>query len=154
MPRLLAQSLDVPLPCGRGSDIDHTSERVTFDTGWPSGPHTLDNFNWTLGWGPYDIYEHKPPALHDACLRRVGESVGFFCVDTQPMPKVILESGSGHTVERTRFKSIHPNTNRTHESTGSRRNPAESLRLLGQRGELPCRRAYPFDPGSLAVRTG
>ena len=58
-------------------------ERVTFEGGRPSGPlpitqiafvvrdidQALENFNRTLGWGPWNIYEHKPPALHDTYLR-------------------------------------------------------------------------------------
>ena len=63
--------------------MEHTSEPVTFTDGRPSGPlpitqiafvvrdiqAALENFHRTLGWGPWNIYEHKPPALHDTYLR-------------------------------------------------------------------------------------
>jgi catechol 2,3-dioxygenase-like lactoylglutathione lyase family enzyme len=176
--------------------MDHTSERVTFKAGRPSGPlpisqiafvvrdidQALEDFNRTLGWGPWSIYEHKPPALHDTYLRgelthytmigaeahvgpvdveliqpvegpsiykewldehgegvhhiavmrptledaaeteeyfeklgapvimegRIGESIRFFYVDTQPMLKVIMESGSGHAVEMTPVRVYPP----------------------------------------------
>ena len=63
--------------------MEHTTERVSFEGGRPSGPlpitqiafvvrdidKALENFHRTLGWGPWNIYEHKPPALHDTYLR-------------------------------------------------------------------------------------
>jgi hypothetical protein len=126
-----------------------------------------------LGWGPWNVYEHKPPALHHthlhgeeqdytmigaethvgpivvellqpvdgpsiynewlqaigeglhhiACMAhsqeesdaikarfaamgagvmmggRIGESIEFFYLDTEPILKVIIESGSGHAVD-------------------------------------------------------
>ncbi|MGA2804772.1 MAG: VOC family protein [Acidimicrobiales bacterium] len=62
--------------------MEHTGERVSFEGGKPSGPlpitqiafvvrdidKALENFHRTLGWGPWNIYEHKPPALHDTYL--------------------------------------------------------------------------------------
>lgn len=176
--------------------MDHSSPQVTFESGRPSGPlpitqiafvvrdidQALESFNRTLGWGPWNIYEHKPPALHDTYLRgeptpftmigaeahvgsvdvelvqpvdgpsiykewldehgegvhhiavmratlddaeeteryfddigapvimegRIGESIRFFYVDTQPMLKVIMESGSGHAVEMTPVRVYPP----------------------------------------------
>lgn len=36
---------------------------------------TMEAYHTTLGWGPWHIYEHKPPVLHDLRLR--GEPVEF-----------------------------------------------------------------------------
>lgn len=160
---------------------------VTFADGRASGPlrisqiafvvrdidDALERFHRVLGWGPWNVYEHKPPALHDTYLRgkptpytmigaeahvgpvdvelvqpvdgpsiyqewldehgegvhhiavmratpedseaarahfesigapvlmegRIGETIHFWYVDTQPMLKVIFESGTGHAVE-------------------------------------------------------
>jgi methylmalonyl-CoA/ethylmalonyl-CoA epimerase len=130
-------------------------------------------YHQALGWGPWNVYEHKPPALHDtelhgeptpytmigaethvgpivvellqpvegpsiykewletkgeglhhiACMAhtqeesnaikarfaamgadvlmggRIGESIEFYYLDTEPLLKVIIESGSGHAVD-------------------------------------------------------
>ena len=134
---------------------------------------TMKKYNEVLGWGPWSVYEHKPPVLHHTVLRgkptpytmigaeahcnpidfeilqpvegpsiykewldehgegvhhiavmratmddaeetedwfakmgapvmmegRIGDGIRFFYVDTQPMLKVIMESGSGHAVD-------------------------------------------------------
>ena len=36
---------------------------------------TMEAYHRALGWGPWYVYEHKPPALHD--LRLHGEPVEF-----------------------------------------------------------------------------
>ena len=133
----------------------------------------LERYHRALGWGPWNIYEHKPPALHDTYLHgqpteftmlgaethvgdlvvellqpvdgpsiykewleehgeglhhiavmrptpdesqatkqrfdemdasvlmegRIGESIHFYYLDTEPLLKVILESGTGHAVD-------------------------------------------------------
>lgn len=133
----------------------------------------LDRYHRALGWGPWNIYEHKPPSLHDTYLHgqpteftmlgaethvgeivvellqpvdgpsiytewldehgeglhhiavmrptpaesdatrrrfddmgasvlmegRIGETIHFFYLDTEPLLKVILESGTGHAVD-------------------------------------------------------
>ena len=130
-------------------------------------------YHRALGWGPWNVYEHKPPALHHthlrgeptdytmlgaethvgpivvellqpvdgpsiykewlerhgeglhhiACMRhtqaesdevkarfaalgakvlmggRIGETIEFYYLDTEPLLKVIIESGSGHAVD-------------------------------------------------------
>ncbi|MEK7424068.1 MAG: hypothetical protein AAB131_09540, partial [Actinomycetota bacterium] len=28
----------------------------------------LDKYHRVLGWGPWSVYEHKPPSLHDTYL--------------------------------------------------------------------------------------
>lgn len=135
----------------------------------------LERYHRALGWGPWNIYEHKPPALHDTYLHgqpaeftmlgaethvgeivvellqpvdgpsiykewldehgeglhhiavmrptpaeseatkrrfdemgasilmegRIGETIHFYYLDTEPLLKVILESGTGHAVELT-----------------------------------------------------
>ena len=134
---------------------------------------TMRAYHEALGWGPWNVYEHKPPALHDthlhgkeqaftmigaetrvgpivveliqpgegpsiynewletkgeglhhiACMAhsqeesdaikarfagmgagvlmggRIGETIEFYYLDTEPMLKVIVESGSGHAVD-------------------------------------------------------
>ena len=134
----------------------------------------LPRYHSVLGWGPWNVYEHKPPALHDTKLRgkpteftmlgaethvgpivvellqpvsgpniysewleehgeglhhiaimrptpeqsaatrrhflekadaevlmegRIGETIEFYYLDTQPTLKVIFESGTGHAVD-------------------------------------------------------
>jgi glyoxalase/bleomycin resistance protein/dioxygenase superfamily protein len=135
----------------------------------------LGKYYSALGWGPWNVYEHKPPALHDTYLRgepteftmlgaethvgpivveliqpvqgpsiyqewldthgeglhhiavmrptpeesestrahfkalggdllmegRIGESIHFYYLDTEPLLKVIFESGTGHAVDLT-----------------------------------------------------
>lgn len=133
----------------------------------------MEAYQKALGWGPWNVYEHKPPSLHDthlhgepqeytmlgaethvgpivvellqpvdgpsiykewletkgeglhhiACMAhtqeesdaikarfadmgagvmmggRIGESIEYFYLDTEPLLKVIIESGSGHAVD-------------------------------------------------------
>jgi Glyoxalase/Bleomycin resistance protein/Dioxygenase superfamily len=133
----------------------------------------LERYHQALGWGPWNIYEHKPPALHDTYLHgkptdftmigaethvgpivvellqpdqgpsiykewleergeglhhiavmrptpeeseatrtrfrelgadvlmegRIGETIHFYYLSTEPLLKVIFESGTGHAVE-------------------------------------------------------
>lgn len=167
--------------------VDVREEAVAFVDGVASGPlpisqiavvvrdidAALEKYHRVLGWGPWSVYEHKPPALHDtrvhgrpeeytmigaeahvgpivvellqpvegpsiykewleergeglhhiavmrptpeesgATLRhfhglgadilmegRLGESIHFYYLDTEPLLKVILESGTGHAVD-------------------------------------------------------
>jgi methylmalonyl-CoA/ethylmalonyl-CoA epimerase len=134
----------------------------------------LERYHRVFGWGPWNVYEHKPPSLHHTKLRgvpteftmlgaeahvgpivvefiqpvsgpniysewleehgeglhhiavmrptpeesaetrrrfleeagaevlmegRIGESIEFYYVDSQPTLKVIFESGTGHAVD-------------------------------------------------------
>ena len=133
----------------------------------------MEAYQQALGWGPWNVYEHKPPALHDTHLHgqeqpytmigaethvgpivvellqpvegpsiykewletkgeglhhiavmahnqeesdaikarfagmgagvmmggRIGDTIEFFYLNTEPMLKVIIESGSGHAVD-------------------------------------------------------
>lgn len=133
----------------------------------------MEAYHTALGWGPWNVYEHKPPMLHDTELHgepqaytmigaethvgpivvellqpvegpsiykewletkgeglhhiavmahsreesderkahfaalgakvmmggRIGESIEYYYLDTEPMLKVIMESGSGHAVD-------------------------------------------------------
>jgi hypothetical protein len=117
----------------------------------------MDAYHKALGWGPWNVYEHKPPSLHHthlhgeardytmlgaetriykewleskgeglhhiACMAhtqeesdaikarfaamgsgvlmggRIGETIEFYYLDTEPLLKVIIESGSGHAVD-------------------------------------------------------
>ena len=135
----------------------------------------LESYHRALGWGPWNVYEHAPPSLHDTYLHgqpteytmlgaeahvgpivvellqpvegpsiyrewldehgeglhhiavmrptpaeseatlrrfeafgsgvlmegRIGESIHFYYLDTQPLLKVIIESGTGHAVDLT-----------------------------------------------------
>ena len=134
---------------------------------------SLEAYHKALGWGPWNVYEHKPPMLHSTELHgkpteftmlgaechvgpivfellqplegpsiykewldehgeglhhvavmvptheqadqtrahfqelgaevlmggRIGETIEFYYLDTEPMLKVIFESGSGHAVD-------------------------------------------------------
>jgi len=133
---------------------------------------TMELYHKTLGWGPWSVYEHKPPRLHDTVLRgtpthytmlcaethvgpvdfeiiqplegpsiykewlethgegvhhiacmkmgsdaaallqqfeemgmqpmmegSIGETIRYFYLDTEPMLKFVLESGSGHAID-------------------------------------------------------
>jgi catechol 2,3-dioxygenase-like lactoylglutathione lyase family enzyme len=133
----------------------------------------LETYTQTLGWGPWSVFDYKPPLLHDtrvkgepveyrmigaeasvdglgfeliqpvsgpsiyqefldthgegvqhiACMKhsaddsalvaghwrshgaqvlmsgRIGESIEFYYLDTAPMLKFVLESGSGHAID-------------------------------------------------------
>lgn len=133
----------------------------------------MEAYHQALGWGPWNVYEHKPPLLHHTELHgkpqeytmigaethvgpivveliqpvegpsiykewldtkgeglhhiavmahsadesdaikqqfgamgapvmmggRIGETIEFYYLDTEPMLKIILESGSGHAVD-------------------------------------------------------
>lgn len=162
-------------------------ERLTFAEGRASGPlaisqiaivvrdidDALEKYTRVLGWGPWNVYEHKPPSLHDTYLHgepaeytmigaeahvgsivvellqpvdgpsiykewldgrgeglhhiavmrptpdesralrdhfaglgaevmmegRIGKGIHFYYLDTEPLLKVILESGTGHAVD-------------------------------------------------------
>jgi methylmalonyl-CoA/ethylmalonyl-CoA epimerase len=134
---------------------------------------TLKTYTETLGWGPWSVFDYKPPLLHDtqvkgepveyrmigaeasvdglgfeliqpvsgpsiyqefldthgegvqhiACMKhshadselmrqhwrengaevlmsgRIGDSIEFYYLDTAPMLKFVLESGSGHAID-------------------------------------------------------
>jgi catechol 2,3-dioxygenase-like lactoylglutathione lyase family enzyme len=165
----------------------HSSERMSFANGTASGPlpisqiaivvndmdEALERYHRILGWGPWNVYEHKPPSLHDTYVRgepveytmigaeahvgpidvellqpvegpsiykewldehgeglhhvavmratpeeseetlhhfgglgadvlmegRIGETIHFYYLDTGPLLKVIIESGTGHAVD-------------------------------------------------------
>lgn len=36
---------------------------------------TMEAYHKTLGWGPWSVYEHKPPVLHDTTLH--GKNVAY-----------------------------------------------------------------------------
>jgi hypothetical protein len=134
---------------------------------------TMEAYTKLLGWGPWNVYRHEPPRLHDTVVRgepveytmlgaethvgnmgfeflqplegpsiyrewldehgeglhhiavmlhdldestelkkrfaeqgapvlmggRIGDSIEFFYLDTEPSLKIILESGSGHAID-------------------------------------------------------
>jgi catechol 2,3-dioxygenase-like lactoylglutathione lyase family enzyme len=55
----------------------------------------LRSYTEHLGWGPWSVFDYKPPLLHDTVLR--GQP--FYYVDTAPLLKFVLESGSGHAID-------------------------------------------------------
>lgn len=133
----------------------------------------LERYHRALGWGPWNVYEHQPPSLHDTYLHgepteftmigaethvgeivvellapgegpsiykewlakhgeglhhiavmrpdppqseatrrrfeamgagvlmegRIGETIHFYYLDTEPLLKIIIESGTGHAVD-------------------------------------------------------
>ncbi|MEA2606522.1 MAG: methylmalonyl-CoA/ethylmalonyl-CoA epimerase [Chloroflexota bacterium] len=144
---------------------------------------TMKHLNETLGWGPWNVYEHVPPKLHHTHLRgeevafsmlgaecevqpgivfelvehlagpiiykehlekygegvqhiacmmhsqadsdefkkdwvargamvlmggRIGETIEFYYLDTEPMLKFVLESGSGHAIDLTPSRVYPP----------------------------------------------
>jgi catechol 2,3-dioxygenase-like lactoylglutathione lyase family enzyme len=143
---------------------------------------TMEAYHKTLGWGPWSVYEHKPPALnhlrlhgkpvefsmlgaetqvgpiafellqplagpsvyrewldahgeglhHVACMMhskeeatalkerfdglgietltsgRLGDDLEFYYFDTQPLLKMILETGSGHSKELAEPIRVYP----------------------------------------------
>jgi methylmalonyl-CoA/ethylmalonyl-CoA epimerase len=134
---------------------------------------TMEQYTKLLGWGPWNVYRHEPPRLHDTVVRgerveytmlgaethvgdvgfellqpltgpsiysdwleehgeglhhvavmlhdfdestelkrrfgvvgapvlmggRIGETIEFYYLDTEPSLKIILESGSGHAID-------------------------------------------------------
>jgi hypothetical protein len=134
---------------------------------------TMEQYSKLLGWGPWNVYRHEPPRLHDTVVRgehvaytmlgaethvgdvgfellqpltgpsiysewleehgeglhhvavmlhdfdestelkrrfgkvgapvlmggRIGETIEFYYLDTEPSLKIILESGSGHAID-------------------------------------------------------
>jgi methylmalonyl-CoA/ethylmalonyl-CoA epimerase len=134
---------------------------------------TMEQYTKLLGWGPWNVYRHEPPRLHDTELRgkptdytmlgaetrvgemgfellqpiegpsiykewleqrgeglhhvavmlhdfdesaqlkqnfaqigsrvvmagRIGETIEFYYLDTEPSLKIVLESGSGHAID-------------------------------------------------------
>jgi catechol 2,3-dioxygenase-like lactoylglutathione lyase family enzyme len=165
----------------------HAEENITFTGGRASAPlpisqiaivvrnidDALEKYTRVLGWGPWNVYEHKPPSLHHTYLHgepteytmigaethvgpivvellqpdegpsiykewleehgeglhhiavmrptpeesddarrhfeelnagvlmegRLGESIHFYYLNTEPLLKVIFESGTGHAVD-------------------------------------------------------
>ena len=76
----------------------------------------LRTYTQTLGWGPWSVFDYKPPLLHDTRVKgepveyrmigaevlmsgRIGDSIEFYYLDTAPMLKFVLESGSGHAID-------------------------------------------------------
>jgi methylmalonyl-CoA/ethylmalonyl-CoA epimerase len=134
---------------------------------------TMERYTTLLGWGPWNVYRHEPPRLHDTTVRgervdytmlgaethvgdvgfellqplegpsiykewleqhgeglhhiavmlkdpeestllkerfdasgapvlmggRIGETIEFYYLDTEPSLKIIIESGSGHAID-------------------------------------------------------
>ena len=176
----------------------HAEQQVTFSNGRADRPlpisqiaivvndidDALEKYHRVLGWGPWNVYEHKPPALHHTYLHgeptdftmigaethvgpivvellqpvdgpsiykewleehgeglhhiavmrptaeeseaarnhfdelgagvlmegRIGETIHFYYLDTEPMMKVIFESGTGHAVDLNPVRVYPPET--------------------------------------------
>src|SRR5882672_5792042 len=161
---------------------EHSTQQVVPSGGFPISQiaivvrdidEALERYHRALGWGPWNVYEHKPPSLHDTYLHgkpaeytmigaethvgpivvellqpvegpsiykewleehgeglhhiaimrptaeeseetlahfeqlgadvlmegRLGETIHFYYLATEPMMKVIFESGTGHAVD-------------------------------------------------------
>ncbi len=164
------------------SHTEHSTGKTVPEGGFPISQiaivvrdidEALERYHRALGWGPWNVYEHKPPALHHTFLHgkptnftmigaethvgpivvellqpehgpsiykewldshgeglhhiavmrptpaeseatkkhfshlgaevlmegRIGETIHFYYLDTEPMLKVIMESGTGHAVD-------------------------------------------------------
>ncbi len=84
----------------------------------------VEIYHKTLGWGPWSIYIAEPPLLHSTILRgkpveftfmnaethvgkmgleplmsgAIGDTIKFYYLDSEPLLKIVLESGSGHMI--------------------------------------------------------
>jgi methylmalonyl-CoA/ethylmalonyl-CoA epimerase len=88
--------------------------QVTFANGAASGPlpisqiaivvrdidDALEKYHRVLGWGPWNVYEHKPPSLHDTRLH--GEPTEFTMIGAEthvgPIVVELLEPGEGPSI--------------------------------------------------------
>ena len=69
--------------------------QVTFANGAARGPlpisqiaivvrdidDALEKYHRVLGWGPWNVYEHKPPSLHDTHLH--GEATPYTMIGAE-----------------------------------------------------------------------
>ena len=62
----------------------------------------LERYHRALGWGPWNVYEHKPPALHDTYLH--GKPTHFTMIGAEthvgPIVVELLQPDEGHPSTR------------------------------------------------------
>ena len=60
----------------------------------------LERYNRALGWGPWNVYEHKPPALHDTYLH--GKPTHFTMIGAEthvgPIVVELLQPDEGPSI--------------------------------------------------------
>src|SRR2546422_9355974 len=60
----------------------------------------LERYHRSLGWGPWNVYEHKPPSLHDTRLH--GEPTEFTMIGAEthvgPIVVELLQPGEGPSI--------------------------------------------------------
>ena len=49
----------------------------------------LEKYHRALGWGPWNVYEHKPPALHDTYLHGKPAEYSMIGAETHAGPVVV-----------------------------------------------------------------
>ncbi len=47
---------------------------------------TMELYHKTMGWGPWSVYEHTAPRLHDTVLRGVPTAYSMLCAETHVGP--------------------------------------------------------------------
>lgn len=60
----------------------------------------MEAYQRALGWGPWNVYEHRPPLLHDTRLR--GEPTAYTMVGAEtrvgPLVVELIEPGEGPSI--------------------------------------------------------
>src|ERR1700759_2635556 len=51
---------------------------------------SLERYYRALGWGPWNVYEHKPPALHDTYLHGEPTEFTMLCAETH-VGEIVVE---------------------------------------------------------------
>jgi methylmalonyl-CoA/ethylmalonyl-CoA epimerase len=95
----------------------------------------LEQYHRTLGWGPWNVYEHKPPALHDTYLH--GEPTEFTMIGAEthvgPIVVELLEPVDGPSIYK---EWLDTHGEGLHHIAVMRPNPAESEATLARFQQL------------------
>src|SRR2546426_9967699 len=81
----------------------HDEGKVVFESGSASAPQpisqiaivvrdiddALEKYHRVLGWGPWNVYEHKPPSLHDTYLHGQPTDYTMIGAETHVGPIVV-----------------------------------------------------------------
>jgi hypothetical protein len=62
---------------------------------------TMERLHETLGWGPWKVYEHAPPRLHDAHVHGEAVEQAFLAAECEVQPGFYVElvqPGSGPSI--------------------------------------------------------
>src|SRR3979411_3545178 len=92
---------------------EHSTELVVPAGGFPIGQigivvrdidEALERYHRALGWGPWNVYEHKPPALHHTFLH--GKPTDFTMIGAEthvgPIVVELLHPVERHTIHTER----------------------------------------------------